>query len=540
MNFTIRLERCEPIIFVILTTLLLWPVWSNTYFLTLDGPCHLYNASLLLDFWRGTHTGFLSKYYQLNHHIDPNWFSHIILACLMRCFSPQMSEKIFITFYILGFLFFSRRLILYINSENRLLVFLPFLFVYTHVFQMGFYNFSFSLVWMMAWLYFFLRYKDSLSSYYFIPIGAAIILITYLAHPIGYMLAVAITVFILFIETASRYRSLQQTLRDSSRNILVPALCILPSFLLMISFILSRPSSATSSGFGSFSVLSNDMMHLSGITNVIHTEDLPAKLTFFLFAIMILISLLIKILSRRFCRYDALLIMAVLLTTFYLRAPNSIGGVGTVFERYQILPFIILPFWFASISFPKWLAAIGGLFAIVLTIWLMCVRIPVHKQCSEAVAEYMSVGKYIKDESCVLPLNYSRSGNTITGASITDRIWMFFHASDYLGTKKNLIMMGNYEANTGFFPILWQQDINIFAHLSKDEDIEGSPPKIDIARYEANTNTKIDYVILLCLDSPSLSHPNTVALFAQLNKNYLKIFTSEYGRAILYRRNERQ
>ena len=138
----------------------------------------------------------------------------------------------------------------------------------------------------------------------------------------------------------------------------------------------------------------------------------------------------------------------------------------------------------------------------------------------------------------MLPLFYAFDGRTIDGKLITDRTWIFQHAADYLGTEKPLVMMGNYEANTGFFPLKWKRAMNPFVHLCDDNGIEKQPPKIDLAEYERETAVKIDYVILLCLDSNSINHPDTKNLFDQLQQGYTKSHTSQYGRAILYKRND--
>jgi hypothetical protein len=537
-NLAARLEKYEQILFGALLLFMLWPIWTNKYFLTLDGPCHLYNSKVLLDFWRGEHVAFFSGFYDLNHEIDPNWFSHIVLANLMRIFSPQLSEKILLTSYIIGFLLFSRWLIIAIDPKNRFLIFIPFLFVYNHVFQMGFYNFSFSLMWMILTLLLYIRYREIWSWYLFTPVIALSLLLTYITHPLGYLIAIVSLALILTFSAISISHSFRELLKYTFRSLGVFIASALPSLLLLIYFVIRRPSHSIESSQETLDSLGNKIIHLSAIINLTSPEDPFAKTAFFFMASVTALGIIIKLWTRKLNYYDGFFIVVFLLVLAYFFSPGSIGGIATVYERMELLPFIVLPFWFASISFPRWLSSFIGLFSMALVIGLMAARIPVHIACSEAVSEYMSVSPYVRDESTVLPLSYAHNGKKADGQMIADRTWIFFHAGDYIGTLKPTVMMGNYEGNTGYFPLLWRGDQNPFAHSSVGDGIEGTPPKIDLDKYEKESNKQVDYIVLLCLDDQYKTHPNTIDLMNQLqNKHYTKVFTSEHGRAILYSKN---
>jgi hypothetical protein len=207
----------------------------------------------------------------------------------------------------------------------------------------------------------------------------------------------------------------------------------------------------------------------------------------------------------------------------YFKAPDAIGGIHTVYARYQIMPFFIFPFWLASIEFSKLIKTLIAVITMVLIVGLMTVRIPVHKLCSETIEEYVSIEKYIPANSTVIPLSYTTNGKTPDGKTIADRTWIFFHGADYLGVGKPLIMMGNYEAHTDYFPLRWIGEVNPFTYLSEGSGIEGIPPQINIERYEKETPYKVDYVLLLSLDQEYINHPNTISLFKQLQANYTRI-----------------
>ncbi|HWB62760.1 MAG TPA: hypothetical protein VG603_04555 [Chitinophagales bacterium] len=525
--------RAEKLLYGGLVLLLLWPVWANKYFLTLDGPCHLYNSTVLLNFWQGKHVSFFSQFYTLNPHIDPNWFSHLALAGLMYFLPPVLSEKILVSLYLLCFLFFSRLLITQLNPQNKLLAFLPFLFVYHHVFQMGFYNFSYSLAFMVFAWWFFFRYSGRISTFLFVPVLSLILLITYLAHPIGYLLACGSIGLVLIMGALAQKEKQWAVL---GRQLIAVFIAALPSFILILYFIMRRVSYSVQPGDRTFSELGNSIIHLTSITNLVSAES-PYTTTIFWFMVALtVIALGYKIKSRRITGFDAFFIVVIALVVFYFNCPNAIGGAGIVPERLQIIPFVILPFWLATANFSKPLQVIIAAGAIILTCCLAIVRIPVYRLTSGAIEEFMSVQQYIKPESTVLPLSYAHNGKTEDGKPIADKIWLFFHSADYLGATKPLIMLGNYEANTGYFPLLWKREEDPFVHLCDNDGIEAIPPSVVIPEYERATGKKVDYVIPLCLDGEFRNHPNTINLFQQLDSFYTLIYTSPHGRALLYHR----
>jgi len=232
-GLNILIANFESFLWFGLIALLLYPIWVNKYFLTLDGPCHLYNASVLRDLWSNINTPFFLRFYDINHQIDPNWFSHIILAFLMMFLSPQLSEKIFLSSYVISFLLFFRWLILYINKENKFLAYIPFLFVYNHVFQMGFYNFSFSLLWMILTWLFFLKYIYKWPAYMFIPIGALILLLTYITHPAGYLITCATLLLLIFLKVLEEYSSFTDFLKALFGQFILVFAAMLPSLILL-------------------------------------------------------------------------------------------------------------------------------------------------------------------------------------------------------------------------------------------------------------------------------------------------------------------
>ncbi|QEH32563.1 hypothetical protein OJF2_10400 [Aquisphaera giovannonii] len=87
------------------TALLLGPVvvaiWAVPYFVTQDGPAHLYNAWILArSFSPGSP---FEPYFAVRWQPVPNWSGHLLLATLMKVASPWVADRAVLTLTLLGF-----------------------------------------------------------------------------------------------------------------------------------------------------------------------------------------------------------------------------------------------------------------------------------------------------------------------------------------------------------------------------------------------------------------------------------------------------
>ena len=120
----------------------LFSIWSGKYFLTGDGPTHLYNARILADWLQGKYLDFYQQIYQLNLKPDPNWTGHALLSCLMLIFPPALAQKLLLSGYILAFGSAIFRLTKLIHKENVFLCLLGLPFIFHFSFYKGFWNCS--------------------------------------------------------------------------------------------------------------------------------------------------------------------------------------------------------------------------------------------------------------------------------------------------------------------------------------------------------------------------------------------------------------
>ena len=177
--------------------LCLLQIWLPTYYLSGDGPSHLYNANILHDFWVGKNVDFYSRFYELNQEPNPNWISHIVLAMLMFLFKGVVAEKVLLSGYVLLFLSGGYVLFKRLSNNSHYWPLIIFLFVFNRFLVAGFYNFVISIAfffWFLeVWLSVLEERKKGRIMLFFL-----LTLLTFFSHPLAFVFA-CFTCFALII-----------------------------------------------------------------------------------------------------------------------------------------------------------------------------------------------------------------------------------------------------------------------------------------------------------------------------------------------------
>jgi len=514
------------------------PILYNPFFVTLDGPSHLYNARLLLDFVTQRNLDFWNIYYRVNPMPDTNWFSHLALGALLPLFKPFAAERILQALYVILFILASYLLVSSLNKKYSYgyLALLP--FVYNHTFQMGFYNYSFGVVFMMLSLWLYLS-RHNFKSYIFYPAAILLFFETYLAHLIGFMLLVGALSLYLTFETflgqaQGDFTFYAKTLFKKGLKLLLVSL---PGLLLVAKFFYDRRGIAPTPSDYQFSGLSSLLLSCSCLITVTSVEQFLTTGIFISLVVWVSWALWTKFKNKDLRADDSFLIIAAALFIFYYKQPGSVAGAGIVPQRVLLLPFLFITLWVCSVDRNVYANKLFSALFAVMAILLFSVRMPILSKSSDLVSEILTCQPYISERSTVLALDYAPNGIAPDGNMIADRIWMYFHIPDYLGAVKPLVMLNNYEANISYFPVNWQNGAEPFHALSKCNDgIQEHPPCVNLMGYKSEKHKDVNYVLLIGLTDPkTIGHPNTQDLLKQLSDNHYElIYTSANKRAKLY------
>lgn len=534
-----KLNRLEPFFFYTILALLLFPVWSLDFFVTSDGPCHLHNSKILLDWWQVVKRPVYDSFYYINPNFDPNWFYNLLTAPILALVGPAIAEKVFFTFYVLGFGIGFRFLIMEINPKSRFISSLGLLFCYHKLLMMGFFNNSLSMViwfWVAAWWW---RHRSDFRLGILIA-NALFFLVLYSAHPIGLtfglmMIVSMILGLLLYESSVNGWKESRVWFEKRLKSFLISAL---PTLILFAEYIYRSNLSGVSQEHSVKRALWN-VIRLSSLTTIDSKEQILAVTTAVLCILFFLGSILLRQKQKGLLPADGLLLFVGLVIFCIISPPNMIAGGLEVSFRMAIIPFIAILCWSATAKFPLWAVIAGQFSALVICIGFLIVRFPFLKASSDYASEIYTCDPNIKDGSTLFVLNYNWNGRTPDGKNITPESWQFTHIDCYLGVGKSLVISDNYEAHFPYFPIKVWWYTDMYALTDKDKiNFDHRPPRADILSYYRKTKQNIDYVLMLSYSDEFKDHPYTIEIFDQLAEGYDKTFTSSNARAILYKRKD--
>jgi hypothetical protein len=520
------------------TAICLLQVWLPAHYLTCDGPCHLYNAQIVHDLWNySKYTALYRHFYDLVYTPDPNSMTTFVLASLLFFVKGATAEKLFLSAYVLVFVTGYCVLLRKISNRHTYWQLSVFVLVFTYALAKGFYNFSFGIAfyfWMVwSWLRLLDKRTVASSLLFFVLTG-----LTFFTHLLPFVFG-GITCGALLISHGFAGRQTEGA--DSALAYILKrgaTLLLLTLPYLILTFVFTGKEGGLQLQLGAHPYRLLEALEFKYIINVVDTEHpwaAIAGITLSLFLIYVVVTGMRKITINK---YDGLLLALIPIAFVYTFFPEDFMGRAIIISiRTQMFLFILIGGVVAYRLNNERAKTAGALLLFVCFVALSYHRIECRQDTEEALSDYLSADSHIRAGSVVLPFDFSPNGKRKDHTLIADRNAVFHHASQYLGVSKPLIILDNYEANMGYFPIRWKDATNPYNHLSKEEGIEGLPPFAKIAAYKRATNTDVDYILFWCYDPAYISDPHFAELYREINSMYTKVYETPGGRTMLYAKN---
>jgi hypothetical protein len=520
----------EKIFFYLILILNIIPVLSLKFFLTLDGPAHLYNANLIKDLFIGN-SPLISSLYKFNNVITPNWSGHFILAVLSFMFTGFMTEKIFIILNLIFLPVSFRYLVKSISPLNRNLSYLIFPFTYTFLFQCGFFNFCISFIFIFLTLGYWYKNEKKLSFKQIIVLSV-LLTITYFSHILGFAFLGSLLTLLMVGTCLKNYGNLRVFVISVLKKSLVLFLAALPSIILMIQFFLNIKTESNHEKYP-LHELFKWIINVRPLILFNFGKESQISQFFNLIYLSIFISTIIfrikKVRSERNKRdnflsalkqglfvSDTILLFSLFVLVLFFLIPNG-ASAGMMSDRLCVLFFIFLILWLAIQSLQKWFYFIIMFLTLGLNILLLIEHYPSYVGLSDTADEIYKVSNHIKDESIVYSINW------------TDN-WMLGHSADYLGAEKRVILLDNYEPNYKWFPLLRRED-------NFPKVLLGDQQYVKDTWWYSNPDSRftrsIDYIMIFG-NTGLLNDPIKHELKDALEKNYDLAYTSENNSYMLY------
>ncbi len=510
-------------------------VWLPGHYLTGDGPCHLYNAQVVRDLWVGEHVSLYNRFYALIYNPDPNCFTTFALAALLFVAKGAMAEKLFLTLYLAVDIGGCYQLMRKVAGGATWWMLAMFILVFPLTLAKGFYNFSFSIgvyfwaVW--AWIRFMERRSIGAAAAFFL-----FSIVLFFTHLLPFVFG-AFTCGALSLSFAiAAHSQVKDRVSAFMKNVVLLVLLLVPGLLLMVLFMHNEAALGLQLKPHQYRLL--ELAQFKYNITLANTEKLPNILMGCSVMLLCVGAIVYAVKDMRVHRYDG--ITAALLfagLVYFLFPEDFMGRAIDMTIRMQPIVMVLAVCALAFRLREGSVKTVGALLLFVFFGWISVVRMMVMADASRALDEYLAVDHLIKPGTVVLPLAFSKEGEHIDGRLITDRNSVFHHAADYLGVGKALILLDNYEANMGYFPIKWKDDVNPYTHLSRGKGIEGVPPGGDIAAYKQKTGVDIEHIIMWCYKPEYLKHEQFRNFYNEITAGYHLVYTSPTGRVLLYDRN---
>lgn len=509
-------------LFIVCTLIAVLWVWVPTIFLTGDGACAVYNAQILHDLWQGTMSGLYDQFYVSLNEPNPNWLSHLIMAGCMYLVPGIVAEKILLSIYILmyasGF-YLLLQLIIKRPSLIYLGVFIP---IFNQTLGKGFYNFALGTGLYCYVIYYWIRFLNLRSKG---NTGLFFLMSTLLffAHLMGFLLSlITCSILILTLGLSGEYEGKQWKLPFIVKAGISLIVLSAPWLMLTFWFTLHVGGLQMLLGFHPYRVV--ELFQLKYLQFAWGEEQIFLALTGIGFMSLFGLAVFQRMRQgKAFRAYDGFGYAFALLLVAYIVLPEAfMGRMILISMRAQIFLFMVGYAFIAANIAPRW-ANGAGLFMGLNFLILMCIRYPKMMNAASVAKDIVSLAPYIQPGSVVLPLNFAPTGIDAAGNTVTEYNTLYKHTADYLGTYKPLVMLDNYAANTGYFPMLWVYKSNPYVHLSIGSGHENTPPELDIEHYERESGKQIRYIVVsgyrAAKDSTFMSTPSgkyIVAAYRQI------------------------
>jgi hypothetical protein len=517
--FNIHQCTLENILLVCSILLGLLFIWVHPFFITSDGAVHLYNATILHDLLLHHNEAFYHQFYKVNSQVNGNWLLHGLLTLLLLICSAATAEKCIVTLYFILFMLGFFKLFKFYGKQHISLLILISLFVFNVPIARGFYSFSYCIA-LFPWILFSGLQIVTKSSFKQVSLFILCSLTSFFFHPLGHLLSV----IILFCCVLGNF--LHNPKKLLPRDILILLITTIP----ILSFGLLYNNEHNETPFHlcfNLSFILKDLVRLSSFQLYSNFEVI-----FLIFGALIISFYFIFIFSNRIKNQirinqsDGILIGIFCLGCIYLFVPDSYAC-ELIQMRVQIFIWLTLLIYISCSStviphFKK-----GVIIIFICYTCLSVIRIEKQNKLNETYKEMSEIDQYLTKESTILCLYFNQQG-TKKEQIITSNLSPLLHVFQYLGAKKTLFFLDNYEANLTWFPLKFIKNKNPYTTIYPLNCIESENPTCDL-----QNNTNINFIAFWGYNPTK--NVNSISLVNQIFENYNLIMTSQKGNVFLFK-----
>ncbi len=449
-----KINKIEPYIFFVILLINVAPVFGVKYFVTLDGGAHCNNVNIIRTLLIEP-SSIYSNIYMINPEFVPNWSGHFVLVVLGFFFKYYISEKILIAIVLILLPVFFREIVKKIAPQNIFISFLFFPFTHYILLYLGFYNFTLGVLFFFILISFWLKNHEKMNGYLYAVLTCLFFAI-YFSHLFVFIVSVLfVGIHILFSDGAcAEKEAIKRLLKKGTPALL----CALPFLFLTTNYFISRPAKAPAEVLYLPKEKIVKMIKEGEVFTTSYNEMPYAKIIVFILLFLFLLAITNKLIRlwnadkkgdelKLFLKKPAFvfLVLTILLFSLAFVLPNDDGYGGYITIRFVYLGLIFL------LLFSSDQTILGTGFNILLISVSSFLYFNIMESKKEGISWRSQERKVLEPAFDIITPNA-----TVFHVNLANKTdWLMGHMVENIGAEKSALILNNYEASKGYFPITW-------------------------------------------------------------------------------------
>ena len=425
----------RPALLLLAIAASLLPVWAFPHLPTQDGASHVLNARVFRECVRPDSKE--HEFYERRWRPLPNWTAQAVLLGLTTVASPDTSEKVLASLYVVGLPLAVCFFLTSLGLAGEAALF-GLLLVFNRCFFLGFSNYLLSLVLYFVVLGFFLRGSEPPRPREVTRL-ALLLLLTWFTHLFGYLLAAASLVWLAATGP-----------REKRPEVRAVALALVPSLLLTVTYLVSSgffdPSTARRAARGVSSLSAGAPAELHRELFAIHAEAWPLGF----------LGLAVAARWAGFSRSKGfgpwpdvqgwrrpLAGLTALLLLAFVFVPDHLGAQGGFLKaRLAAVPFLLGLSLLPETS--RGLSRALGVAAVLVLLGLNLYLVSSHfAGANREIAEFTAAAGLVRPGETLVALKPRPKAGSLVDV----------RAAEHYCLAARAVCLGNYEAATRHFPV---------------------------------------------------------------------------------------
>lgn len=408
------------------------------FFPSMDAPAHFHNSFLLKEYISGNET--VREHFQLTGFYVPNIFSGYVLGFLYVFLPFKAAAYIFIFSYYFLIQFFTRYLLAaYSVKFSWFYAFAITFLCNSLLLHLGFFNFSWSAAFLCLSIGFYKQYFTPNQAVWYRYAGLFCVFAL-----LYYTNALALLFFITYcgmVEMSVLIRDFKARLKHTGLILL-----FMSPFLLMLYYFYTLSPMSNSGEINNFSEYFKNLKDISSaIIYNVPEESEYTRPVFYILCSWLFICIAVRFFRKEIRRSgDELLLLSIISLVLYFIVPDGMS-VGMFSPRLQYFFFYFLILWLLIQS----LAVLKLVFTCAIIIVTHNKHVNKHRQTLKSLNSSAASIKYLG--------NFIEANSSVYSVNLSDN-WLMPHFSNFVGTSKPMIILENYEAAVGWFPLKWNYE----------------------------------------------------------------------------------